>query len=166
MLKPGSLLKPVTQPAIAIAVIMERYAIESRWVTHAWRTAGVELQNIEGDFVETLGGSQFQRHDGFAVTLFRDEAEGYYLNVATGEPKVFVMWRQEEGDDAPLPHSVTASYNEAARWMDAQERVDAVAMPATMAAWLGDYVSVHYKPEPKKKRVKASFLAPRDKAQL
>ena len=166
MLKPGSLLKPVTQPAIAIAVIMERYAIESRWVTHAWRTAGVELQNIEGEFVETIGGSQFQRHDGFAVTLFRDEAEGYYLNVATGEPKVFVMWRQEEGDDAPLPHSVTASYNEAARWMDAQERVDAVAMPATMAAWLGDYVSVHYKPEPKKKRVKASFLAPRDKAQL
>ncbi len=156
----------MTQPAIAIAVIMERYAIESRWVTHAWRAAGVELLDAAGEFVEILGGSQFQRHDGFFVTLYRDEAEGYYLNVATGEPKVFVMWRQEEGDEAPLPHSVTASYNEAARWMDAQERVDAVAMPNVMASWLDEYVKLHYKPEPKKKRLKVSFLAPRDKAQL
>lgn len=156
----------MTQPAIAIAVIMERYDIASRWVTHAWRTAGVELADASGEMLETLGGSQFQRHAGFEVVLFRDEAEGYYLNVATGVPKVFVMWRQEEGEAAPLPHSVTASYNEAARWMDAQERVDAVTMPASMAAWLGDYVAANYRPEPKKKRVKVSFLAPRDKAQL
>lgn len=156
----------MTQPAIAIAVIMERYEIASRWVTHAWRTAGVELADAAGDMLETLGGSQFQRHDGFEVVLFRDEAEGYYLNVVTGVPKVFVMWRQEEGDAAPLPHSVTASYNEAARWMDAQERVDAVAMPPSMAQWLADYVAANYRPEPKKKRVKVSFLAPRDKANL
>lgn len=156
----------MTQPAIAIAVIMERYEIASRWVTHGWRTAGVELADAAGDMLETLGGSQFQHHAGFEVVLFRDEAEGYYLNVATGVPKVFVMWRQEEGDAAPLPHSVTASYNEAARWMDAQERVDAVAMPPSMAQWLADYVAANYRPEPKKKRVKASFLAPRDKANL
>ena len=156
----------MSQPAIPIAVIMERYEIASRWATHAWRAGGVELVDAEGEWLETLGGSRFQRHAGFEVVLFRDEAEGYYLNVATGEPKVFVMWRQEEGEDTPVPHSVTASYNEAARWMDAQEHVDAVSMPASMAVWLGDYVAVNYKPEPKKKRNTASFLAPRDKAQL
>jgi hypothetical protein len=156
----------MSQPAIPIAVIMERYDIASRWVTHAWRAAGVEPGDAAGEWLETLGGSHFQRHVGFEVVLYRDEAEGYYLNVATGEPKVFVMWRQEEGEEAPAPRSVTASYNEAARWMDAQERVDAVPMPAVMAAWLADYVAAHYKPEPKKKRVKASFLAPRDKAKL
>ena len=145
---------------------MERYEITSRWVTHGWRTAGIELADTPGDFRETLGGSQFQWHAGFSITLYRDESEGYYLNVATGDPKVFVMWRQEEGDLVPTPHSVTASYNEAARWMDAQERVDAVAMPGSMAEWLGEYVAAHYKPEPKKKRVKNSFLAPRDKAKL
>ena len=156
----------MSQPAIPIAVIMERYDIASRWVTHAWRAAGVEPEDAAGEWLETLGGSHFQRHAGFSVVLYRDEAEGYYLNVATGEPKVFVMWRQEEGEDAPTPRSVTASYNEAARWMDAQERVDAVPMPAAMATWLADYVAVHYKPEPKRKRVKVSFLAPRDKAKL
>ena len=157
---------PMTRPALAIAVIMERRQVESRWVTHEWRAAGVELADAEGDMVETVGGSQFQRHAGFEIVLFRDEAEGYYLNSATGEPKVFVMWRQEDGETAPVPHSVTASYNEAARWMDAQEHVDAVAMPAAMAVWLDDYVAANYKPEPKKKRVKISFLAPRDKASL
>lgn len=156
----------VSQPSIPIAVIMERYEIESRWVTHAWRAAGVELDSVEGDMLETVGASRFQRHAGFSVVLYRDEAEGYYLNVATGAPNVFVMWRQEEGEMEPVPHSVTVSYNEAARWMDAQERVDAVPMPGSMAGWLADYVAVNYKPEPKKKRVKNSFLAPRDKANL
>ncbi len=162
------------RPAIAVAVIMERRHVESRWVTHEWRVAGVELADAEGELLETVGGSRFQRHAGFEIVLFRDEAEGYYLNTATGEPKVFVMWRQEDGEAdggadgeaAPLPHSVTASYNEAARWMDAQERVDAVPMPASMALWLAEYVALHYKPEPKKKRIKVSFLAPRDKASL
>jgi hypothetical protein len=156
----------MTQPAIPIAVIMERREIESRWVTHAWRAIGVELDGVEGDILETVGGSHFQHHAGFEIRLFRDEAEGYFLNVETGEPKVFVMWRQEEGEAEPTPHSVTASYNEAARWMDAQEKVDAVPMPGSMARWLAEYVADNYKPEPKKKRVKASFLAPRDKAQL
>lgn len=145
---------------------MERREIESRWVTHAWQTAGVELEDAPGDMQETVGGSQFYRHAGFEIVLFRDEAEGYFLNVSTGDPKVFVMWRQEEGDEAPIPHSVTASYNEAARWMDAQEKVDAVPMPASMAHWLSAYVTDNYKPEPKKRRVKVSFLAPRDKAKL
>ena len=149
-----------------ITVVMEKRAVASRWVTHEWRAAAAELALPEGEMAETVGGSAFQRHPGFEITLFRDEAEGYYLNVATGTPKVFVMWRQEEGADTPTPHSVTASYNEAARWMDAQEKVDTVPMPESMAQWLNAYVTANYKPEPKKKRVKISFLAPRDKEKL
>ena len=45
--------------------------------------------------------------------------------------------------------------HEAARLMDAQERVDTVPLPAEMRIWLESYVAEHYKPEPKKKRVKA-----------
>ena len=156
----------MNQPSIPITVVMEKRAVASRWVTHEWRAAAAELATLPGKSAETLGGSEFRRHEGFEIRLFRDEAEGYYLNVATGTPKVFVMWRQEEGAEAPTPHSVTASYNEAARWMDAQEKVDAVPMPPSMGQWLSDYVAANYKPEPKKKRVKQSFLAPRDKDQI
>lgn len=147
-------LRHMTQPAIPIAVIMERREIESRWVTHAWRAIGVELDGVEGDILETVGGSHFQHHAGFEIRLFRDEAEGYFLNVETGEPKVFVMWRQEEGEAEPTPHSVTASYNEAARWMDAQEKVDGLDAPADILGALADWVAANYRPPEKKQRIR------------
>jgi hypothetical protein len=36
-------------------------------------------------------------HTGLTVTLHRDEAEGYYLNLSTGTPVWFVMWRCRRG---------------------------------------------------------------------
>ena len=77
---------------------------------------------------------------GFMVTLHRDEAEGYYLNVSSGEPCVFVSIRADEEGEDPYPFQVTASYNEAARWMDGGERVDPAAIDREFAAWIGEWV--------------------------
>lgn len=151
---------------------MERREVASRWVSHEWRAHAVLLGEDASALPPphlpqlTAAGSQYQHHPGFVVTLYRDEAEGYFLNIGTPDPKVFVMWRQEEGEEAPTPREVTVSYNEAARWMDAQEKVDTVPMPPSMRPWLSDYVALHYKPEPKKKRIKASFVSARDKDRL
>ena len=49
------------------------------------------------------------------------------------------------------PATVSVSYGEAARWLDSGEQVDGVAMPREIADWVGDFVNIHYKPEPKKK---------------
>ena len=155
----------MTQPSIPVSVLVERREIDSRWITHEWRIAAV----IHAAAAPPAPGTR--RHDGFAVTLFRDEAEGYYLNTSTGDPKVFVMWRLEESPESEdgevaVPKFVTVSYNEAARLMDAQERVDMVAMPEAMRDWLMAYVAENYRPAPKKKRHKVSFLAPADRARL
>ena len=56
-------------------------------------------------------------HPGFELALHRDEIEGYYLNVSSGSPRVFVLWRMEDGA-AALPLQVTASYDEGGRWLD------------------------------------------------
>jgi hypothetical protein len=137
-----------------LSVRIERYAVTSRWATHAWRVGAVESAGA-GD-------------PGFAVALFRDEAEGYYLNVSSGDPRAFVMLRlaDDDAESPPAVHALTLSYNEAARWMDAQERVDAVPLPAPVRAHLESWVAANYRPEPKKKRLKASFVAPGDKARL
>ena len=163
----------MTQPAIPVTVVMERREVASRWVSHEWRAHAVLPDDEASSHLSpaTAGsaasaGSQYSRHPGFVVTLYRDEAEGYFLNIGTPDPKVFVMWRQEEGEESPTPREVTVSYNEAARWMDAQEKVDTVPMPASMQPWLSEYVAQHYKPEPKKKRIKASFVSARDKDRL
>lgn len=98
---------------------------------------------------------------GFEVSLHRDEAEGYHLNLSTGRPVWFVMWRIDDEDPSRAwPESVTVSYNEAARLMDAQERVDNLPLPDEVVAWLQAYTDEHYRPEPKKRRRPASFIAP------
>src|SRR5690606_23050652 len=100
-----------------------------------------------------------------------DECEGYYLNLTTDEPSLFVQWRTREDDTGvvidddttpPRALAVTASYNEAGRWMDGGARVDRVPMPEPMVSWVAEYVSLHYVAEPTKKKRKGgkpSFLA-------
>jgi hypothetical protein len=81
--------------------------------------------------------------------------------MTTDEPSVFVLWRMEDG--RAVPQFVTVSYAEAARWMDAGESVDRVAMPAEMKPWVSEYVERNYRPEPKKKRRPQSFRHPKDR---
>jgi Protein of unknown function (DUF3305) len=83
------------------------------------------------------------------IRLFPDEAEGYYLNVTTDAPAIFVHWRP---GDMPQALLVTLSYNEAGRLMDGGEVVDSVPMPSEMQAWLTEYVNLNYQPEQKKKK--------------
>jgi hypothetical protein len=94
------------------------------------------------------------------VTLFRDDTEGYYLNLVSPQPCFWVLWRLPEGlDDAALPEPliVTLSYHDAGRWLDAQEKVDQVPAPPEVVQWLADFVNAHYQPEPKKRKRPVSF---------
>jgi hypothetical protein len=147
-----------------IAVIMQRRAIESRWQSEVWEPLGV-LADYEGDaaprvIVEEPEATQWL-YPGFSIVLQRAEAEGYFHNVSTSAPNVFVLWRMEES--RAVPHYVTVSYDEASRWMDGGAQVDAVAMPAAMRDWVRAFVEQHYRPEPKKRMRPQSFLSPKDR---
>ena len=137
-----------------VAVIMQRTLLHDRWNTEAWEAYGV-VNDIFSPGAEPQAMLEDARrrqvvYPGFVLTLHRDEAEGYFLNVSSPEPRVFVQWREDEGEVKPA--FVTVSYNEAARWMDSNERVDGVAMPPEIFAWTGAFVEQHYRPQPKKMR--------------
>lgn len=147
------------------AVVIERRKAPSKWEEWGFRIADVTLD--EGQFGSSRrvlrddGVVSLTVHPGFAVTLFRDEAEGYYLNLSSGQPVWFVMWRTDADDGSRAwPEIVTVSYNEAGRLLDAQERVDNVPLPSDVCAWLQAFTDENYKPEPKKRRRPASFVAP------
>lgn len=147
---------------IRVAVLIER-----RRQPNAWEDWGFTI----GDVVPDAGGfgdsprlllddgrTTRTLHPGFAVVLHRDEAEGYYLNLSSGSPVWFVMWRIDDTDPSRAwPELVTLSYNEAGRLLDAQERVDTVPLPADVAQWLQAYTDTHYRPEPKQRKRPASF---------
>ena len=153
----------VEKPSFAIAVVMQKRPVKSRWADFVWEPCGVVPSPAGGNkrLVDQGGIAQWL-HDGFRIELHNDEAEGYYLNLTAPDPRVFVLWRME-GEDA-LPVLVTASSEEAARWMDGGHSVDGVKMPAEIFAWVGEWVEKNYKPKPPEKRIKPrSFMRPKDR---
>jgi hypothetical protein len=161
------------KPSIPLAVVMQRRALRNRWQSELWEPwgvlAGVPPEGPARLIVDEAGIQQWL-HPGFQLTLHRDEAEGYYLNVSSASPKVFVLWRMDSEAEAAgvppraLPLQLTASYDEAGRWLDGGHFVDGVPMPAEVFAWVGEYVERNYRPEPKKRIKPRSFVHPKDRA--
>ena len=141
-----------------VAVIMQRIPLTNRWASERWEAVAIEADAEAAPGCTLLSdgpeGPRW-RSTGCAIELHPVEAEGYYLNASAREPKVFVLWRMAEPEDTVEPRArpliVTVSYAEAARFLDAGEQVDAVAMPAPIFAALDAFVTAHYKPEPRRK---------------
>jgi len=152
------------RPSVKVAVVMAREAQPNRW--EDWRFSVVDVMVDEGGLGESRvlrddGRTRQTLHAGFELALFKDEGEGYFLNLTSGSPVWFVMWRVDEGDPSSAhPEVVSLSYNEAGRWLDAQERVDNVPLPAAVREWLQAYTDAHYRPEPKERKRPASFVSP------
>jgi hypothetical protein len=153
------------RPSVSVAVVMEREAQPNRW--EDWRFKIVDVVPAEaafGDAPRVLrddGKLCRTLHPGFTLELFRDECEGYHLNLTSGAPVWFVVWRIDDEDASRAwPQTVSLSYNEAGRWLDSQEHVDNVPLGAELAAWLQAYTDENYRPEPRKRKRPASFLPP------
>ena len=160
----GSAAAP-RRPAIEVAVVLERERAPNAF--EDWRFRIVEVVPNEAAFggaprvLRDDGKVQRTLHPGFVVELYRDQAEGYHLNLATGAPVWFVVWRIDDDDPSRAwPETVSVSYEEAGRWLDAQERVDSVPLDPAVAAWLRDYTDATYRPEPRKRRRPQSFVSP------
>ena len=167
------------------AVLMRKQNIDNPWISYRWVPQEVlpdfgqfhsqdsESEKISGQFLGRDADGESWLFTGFELSLFPDEAEGYYLNVSSPAPCWFVMWRLEEDFERYLdeqsialakadanfavPHRICVSYNEAARLLDGGESVDTVPMSKEHASWLQEYVDEHYRPEPKKRHRPASF---------
>jgi hypothetical protein len=160
------------RPRIEVAVIMRRERIVNRWQPWRWVLDDVVPQEAAfGNEPRILHRSEDEvrwLHPGFAVELFRDDAEGYYLNATTSAPCWFVLWRMDEpgagGEESiARPTVVSLSYHDAGRWLDAQETVEQVPAPAEVIEWMRAFVEEHYTIEPKKRKRPESFKPLQDR---
>jgi hypothetical protein len=174
----------VQRPAIEVDVVMRREPVigpMSRWQAFRWVLADVMVrsepdettladpdESHEPEKVEPVGGipaDEATTHwlfPRFRVELFRDDAEGYFLNLNSPNPCFWVFWRADEarlldGEAMAVPQIVTLSYHDAGRWLDAQERVDQVPAPEEVVDWLRGFVDTTYRPEPKRRKRPDSF---------
>ena len=143
-------------PSWSASVAFRKRPVASRWVDFEWDTASIsvsdDLQVAQAGPVEfTVNNEPQWRWDGERIELHHSEGEGYWLNLNSPKPCIFVMWRLEEDDAVPRPVVVTVSYNEAGRMLDAGGHVDNVPMPEGLRVALTAYTAANYKPEPRKK---------------
>jgi len=160
------------RPSIEVAVVMRRERLDNRW--QPWRWVLDDVVPNESGFgkaprllVRNDDGERWL-HPGFTVELFRDDAEGYYLNATTPAPCWFVLWRMEEeariaDEPMPVPIMVSLSYHDAGRWLDAQETVEQVAAPQAVVDWLKAFIAEFYQPEVKRPKRPESFKSLTDR---
>jgi len=147
-----------------VSIVMQRREIRHRWQNDVWEL--VEARSGAGEgaprvIAEAAGATRWL-YPGLEIVLRVADADGYFLNVTTSEPSVFVMWRLER--ERAVPCHVTVSYSEASSWMEGGENVDRAPMPPDLFARVGDFVARHYRPQPKKKIRPQSFKSPKDRA--
>lgn len=169
---------------IEVDVVMRREPVPgamARWQPWRWVLADVmlhagpeEARLLEADEVHApqavepidaaaaAPGSQHWLYPRFQVELFRDDPEGYVLNLQSPQPCFWVMWRADEerlldGEPMGVPQLVTLNYHQAGSLLDAQERVEQVPAAPEVVAWLQAFVDAHYVPEPKRRKRPESF---------
>ncbi len=157
------------RPSLQVAVTMRKERLTgaaARWQDWRWRLHDVSLQQSAfGDAVRCLHQSKDDSHwlfPNISVELFKDDAEGYYLNATTPAPCWFVLWRIEDeptvtGEVLARPAAVSLSYHDAGRWLDAQETVEQTPAPPEVIAWMREFFETHYTPEVKRRKRPDSF---------
>ena len=158
-----------TRPSVDVAVVMRRERVKgvaSRWQTWRWVLAEVLTGELAVGAAPRLlfknDSEERWLHPGYKVELFKDDAEGYYLNTTTPKPCWFVFWRMEEeagiaAEPIAIPQIVTLSYHDAGRWLDAQETVEQVSAPDDIVEWLRAFVEETHVPEVKRRKRPESF---------
>jgi hypothetical protein len=166
------------RPSIEVAVVMRRERIANAWQPWRWVLADVVPHEPGfGAGPRLLFKSDDEErwlHPGYTVELFRDDAEGYYLNATTPAPCWFVLWRLEETlgteegvpstvEPMPRPTVVSLSYHDAGRWLDAQETVEQVPAPPDVVEWMRAFIDEHYVIGPKRRKRPESFKPLQDR---
>ncbi len=153
-------------PTYPVSVVMQRREVRNRWQSEVWEPIAVLPDAGEGAprVIADAPGRREWLYPGQQIELRVPDADGYFLNVSTSEPSVFVLWRMQE--DIAVPSHLTVSYSEASSWMDGGEQVDRVPMPRPIYDWVSEFVLRHYRPQPKKKIRPQSFKSPKDRARI
>ena len=167
------------RPYTDVAVIMRCEHLDNRWQPMRWSLAEVVVNEpaFGSEPRQLLNDEREQRwlFPAMRVELFRDDVEGYHLNLVSPAPCWFVLWRHDEPADAgDSPHTpaptllarpvaVSLSYHDAGRWLDAQETVEQVPAPPEVLDALRAFVDEHYQPEPKRRKRPDSFRTLQDR---
>ncbi|MCP4471299.1 MAG: DUF3305 domain-containing protein [Gammaproteobacteria bacterium] len=135
--------------SLAIAVVMEKKPSSHAWADFRYDAIGVVVQDAGAEAsisrIYQDGGTEHFLVSGLSLRLHLDECESYYHNLMSPEPGCFIVAGQPEGDDEmPVPYLVSLSFDEAHAYLEGDEQVYSVEIPARLYKWAEAYVLTHY----------------------
>lgn len=143
-----------------VSVIMQKKLSDNAWLDEIWEAVGITVGN-QGDIdiaqeektkviFQQEGITQYL-NTGFYLELFADECESYYYNLISDNPRCFIIAEQND-NDVPVPFLVSLSFDAAHSYLEGDETIYAVDLPAELYRWSEAFILQHYAPERKIKR--------------
>ena len=158
----------------AVRVIFERQDIQNVWQSHRWVVHDlVPLELEAGDGMPPINDASLEplrveTADMEARALFsaeasldlhRAEAEAYAENLASSEPSIYIVLRDNafdedrgNGADVHLAELSLSPYNIQDIEDCGEDQVEKLPLQGPIANFVREFVTIHFKPEPFKKR--------------
>jgi len=149
---------------VPLAVILERKIdTTKKWGFPQWSVfaivTGEKIQHHDQKVtVHNEGNIQRYFWGGLKLELYKDGSEGYWYNLLSQEPYLFVVCNGELSDMEIEPRYVTANQDEATGHLESDDLVLSIPMPQSIRDLLEQYVISYYKPKKKKKRKRKDWL--------
>jgi len=143
---------------LPIGAIVRRTPGVTRWVKEIWKPVGVIPGAPDAFWKEMVrDGEVVDYHAGTVMLeLYRADVEAYLVSLNMAVPSIWVVMDRDESGDSPSEYfvsAVTASAYEAQDALDSGESiVEAVPIPESLAAWIKEFIDMHYIEEPFQKR--------------
>lgn len=135
------------------------------WSDYQWQAIGITVIQSgmeitdQAQLVHEDGDTRQYLYGGFEICLYIDECESYYHNLMSPTPRCYVVARKEE-NDTPTPFLVSMSFDEAHAYLECDEEVYDVDIPAELYRWTEAFVLTHYAPEKRVKRKRQDWRKP------
>lgn len=149
---------------IPVVVIIDRIIDRSsKWALPGWHVSSIvtgDDANVSEHRVTEHENGRITRYywSGLKLDIYKDGSEGYWYNLLSQTPYLFVICSGEAGDSQIRPIYVTANQDEANGHLESDDLVLSIAMPASIREMLEHYVIAHYRPVKKKKRKRKDWL--------
>jgi len=140
-----------------LAVVMEKQPSTHPWADFRYDALGVVVrEEDEAQSVTRIYQDGEVEHflvTGLSLRLHVDECESYYHNLMSPEPGCFIVASQpDSSDEMPVPYLASLSFDEVHAYLEGDEQIYSVEIPAELYQWAEAYVLTHYVAIKKTKR--------------
>ncbi|QBM18329.1 hypothetical protein MARI_24690 [Marinobacter sp. JH2] len=143
---------------LQVGAVVRRSPGVTRWAREIWTPVAIIPGAPQAFWKELVHENEVIDYHAGTVTmeLYRADVEGYLVSLNMEVPSVWVIMDKDATSQSPsgwVVSSVTASAHEALDSLDSGESiVEAVPVPESLAAWIKEFIDMHYIEEPFKKR--------------